>query len=58
MLTRDLQMLVKSLPALSFVPQNDVFERFQELAKLFPNDHDDDERGNPINQLLLYFEHT
>ena len=54
----DFQMLVKSLPALSFVPQNDAFNRFQELARLFPNDHDDDERGNPIDQLLLYFENT
>ena len=56
-LDKDFQILVKSLPALSFVPLNEVFERFQELGRLFPQGNED-EHVDAIDQLLLYFEHT
>ena len=47
----DFNMAVKSLTALSFVPENDVLERFLELVDSFP----DLER---VDELIAYFEVT
>ena len=48
---RDFNMAVKSLIALSFVPENEVLERFNELVDSFP----DLER---VEELIAYFEVT
>lgn len=47
----DFNLLVKSLTALSFVPEDEVLDRFQELADAFPDDDNSQE-------LLVYFEAT
>ena len=47
----DFNMAVKSLTALSFVPENDVLERFLELVDSFPD-------LEPVDELIAYFEIT
>ena len=47
----EFQMLVKSLPALSFIPVDELTERFEQLAEAFPDE-------TACNDLLAYFEST
>ena len=47
----DFNMAVKSLSALSFVPENDVLERFLDLVDLFPD-------LDRVEELIAYFEVT
>ena len=47
----DFNLLVKSLAALAFVPEDEVLDRFQELADAFPDE-------DSSQELLTYFEAT
>ena len=47
----EFSMLVRSLPALAFVPEEEVEERFEEVAAAFPDEP-------AVNNLISYFEST